>query len=89
MKKTWICLLSLLLCVLTLCGCTIPDAVCMAAANVSNLGPSPLFNNLGGNLDYALLPAVGKYTLMVLMLAGRVEIFALLAVVSPAYWRRG
>lgn len=75
--------------VLTLCGCTIPDAVCMAAANISNLGPSPLFNNLGGHLDYALLPAVGKYTLMVLMLAGRVEIFALLAVVSPAYWRRG
>ena len=75
--------------VLTFCGCSIPDAICMAAANVSNLGPSPLINNLGGSLDYSLLPAVGKWTLAVLMLAGRLEIFALLAVFSPAYWKRG
>ena len=44
--------------VLTMCGCSIPNAVCMAAANLT-----------------------------LLMLAGRVELFALLAVVSPAYWR--
>ena len=74
--------------VLTLCGTSIPEAVCMAAANVSNLGPSPLINNLGGNLDYALLPVAGKLTLVVLMLAGRIEIFALVAVFSPAYWRK-
>lgn len=73
--------------VLTLCGTNIPEAVCMAAANVSNLGPSPLINNLGGSLDYSLLPAVGKLTLVVLMLAGRLEIFALVAVFSPSYWR--
>ena len=75
--------------VLTLCRCSIPDAICMAAANISNLGPSPLINNLGGSLDYALLPAVGKVTLTILMLAGRLELFALIAVFSPAYWKRG
>lgn len=75
--------------VLTLCGQNIPNAVCMAAANISNLGPSPLINNLGGSLDYALLPTVGKWTLMILMLAGRLELFALIAVFSPVYWRRG
>lgn len=74
--------------VLTLCGSSIPEAVCMAAANISNLGPSPLINNLGGNLDYSLLPVAGKLTLVVLMLAGRLEIFALVAVSSPAYWKR-
>ena len=74
--------------VLTLCGTSIPEAVCMAAANVSNLGPSPLINNLGGSLDYSLLPVMGKLTLIVLMLAGRLEIFALVAVFSPSYWRR-
>lgn len=74
--------------VLTLCGCDIPDAVCMAAANISNLGPSPLINNLGGSLDYAQLPSLAKWTLMTLMLAGRLEIFAIIAVFSPAYWRR-
>ena len=75
--------------VLTLCGCTIPDAICMAAANISNLGPSPLINNLGGNLDYTLLPGLAKWALTLLMLAGRLELFALIAIVSPAYWRRG
>lgn len=74
---------------LTTCGCSIPNSVCMAAANIGNLGPSPLINNLGGNLDYNALPILGKWTLSVLMLAGRLEIFALVAVFSPAYWRRG
>lgn len=75
--------------VLTLCGSSIPDAVCMAAANISNLGPSPLINNLGGSLDYSLLPDLGKWTLTVLMLAGRLELFALIAIFSSAYWKRG
>jgi trk system potassium uptake protein TrkH len=43
---------------------------------------------MGANLDYALLPPLAKWTLMTLMLAGRLEIFALLAIVSPSYWRR-
>lgn len=73
---------------LTLCGSSIADAFCMAATNISNLGPSPLINSLGANLDYAMLPVAAKWTLMVLMLAGRLEIFALLAMVSPSYWKR-
>lgn len=72
---------------LTFCGCTIPDAVCMAAANISNLGPSPLINNMGGDISYAALPSVGKWTLTVLMLAGRLELFALIAIFMPAYWK--
>lgn len=74
--------------VLTFSGQSIADAFCLAAANISNLGPSPLINSLGANLDYALLPPLAKWTLMALMLAGRLEIFALLAIVSPSYWRR-
>ncbi|MBR3723973.1 MAG: TrkH family potassium uptake protein [Bacteroidales bacterium] len=72
--------------VLTLCGCSIPDAVCMAAANISNLGPSSLINSVGANLDYSMLPNLAKWTLTLLMLAGRLELFALIAVFSPAYW---
>lgn len=74
--------------VLTLCGLNIPNALCMAAANISNLGPSPVINNWGASLDYIQLQAMGKWTVMVLMLAGRLEIFALVAMVLPAYWRR-
>ena len=73
---------------LTLSGSSIADAFCMASANISNLGPSPLINSLGANLEYASLPLLSKWTLMGLMLAGRLEIFALLAIVSPAYWKK-
>lgn len=73
---------------LTIGGSTISEAFCLAAANISNLGPSPLFNTLGASLDYAALPILSKWTLMVLMLAGRLEIFALIAMFTPAYWRR-
>lgn len=74
--------------VLTLCGVDIPNAVCMAATNISNLGPSPLINSLGANMNYQALPDLAKWTLMVLMLAGRLEIFALVAVFMPTYWKR-
>ena len=74
--------------VLTFSGCGIADAFCMAAANISNLGPSPLINSLGASLDYAMLSPLAKWTLAVLMLAGRLEIFALLGIVSPSYWKR-
>ena len=74
--------------VLTITGSSVAEAFCLAAANISNLGPSPIINSLGANFEYALLPDAAKWTLAVLMLAGRLEIFALLAIVSPSYWRR-
>ena len=74
--------------VLTICGVDIPTAVCVAAANIGNLGPSPLINALGANFEYGNLLPLAKWTLMVLMLVGRIEIFAILAIFSPAYWRR-
>lgn len=73
---------------LTLCGSGMADAFCLAAANISNLGPSPLINSMGANLEYSMLPVGAKWTLIILMLAGRLEIFTLLAIVSPSYWRR-
>ena len=73
---------------LTFGGSSIPEAFCLAAANISNLGPSPLWASLGAEIDYAALPTLSKWTLIVLMLAGRLEIFALLAIFIPVYWRR-
>lgn len=72
---------------LTCCGSSIHEAFCLAASNISNLGPSPLINSLGASLDYAMMPVLSKWVLVILMLAGRLEIFALLAIVSPSYWK--
>ena len=74
---------------LTVCGLDIPSACSVAAANIGNLGPSPLLADLGVTVDYATLPDLGKWTLIMLMLMGRVEVFAIIAIFSPAYWRRG
>ena len=72
---------------LTLCDIGIADAFCLAAANISNLGPTPIVGAAGAGLYYTLLPSTAKWVLMLLMLAGRLEIFALLAIVSPSYWQ--
>ncbi len=74
--------------ILTLCGLSIPQAVCMSAANISNLGPTPLVSNVGAHIHYADLVPLAKWTLVSLMLVGRVEIFAILSIFSPSYWRR-
>ena len=74
--------------VLTLCGIDIPNSLCMATANLGNLGPSPVINSMGARLDYVQLVPVAKWTMMSLMLAGRLEIFTLAAVLIPQYWRK-
>lgn len=73
---------------LTLTGSDMADAFCLATANISNLGPTPIIGSIGADFSYTLLPSAAKWVLMVLMLAGRLEIFALLAIVSPSYWSR-
>ena len=73
---------------LTLTGSDMADAFCLATANISNLGPTPIIGSIGADFSYTLLPSAAKWELMVLMLAGRLEIFALLAIVSPSYWSR-
>ena len=65
--------------VLTFCGYDIPMSLCISAANIGNLGPSPIINSMGVGIDYATMPALGKMVLIVLMTAGRIEIFALLS----------
>jgi trk system potassium uptake protein TrkH len=54
------------------------------AACLNNLGPG-----LGDvALNYASLPGAAKWLLMVAMLLGRLEIFTLLVLLTPAFWRR-
>jgi trk system potassium uptake protein TrkH len=50
-------------------------------------------NNLGPGLgevasDMSAVPAAGKWILCLAMLLGRLEIFTLLVVLTPAFWRR-
>jgi trk system potassium uptake protein TrkH len=54
------------------------------AATLNNLGPGlgAVAGNFGGISDFA------KWVLMFAMLLGRLEIFTLLVVLTPAFWRK-
>ncbi|MBR1517439.1 MAG: TrkH family potassium uptake protein [Bacteroidales bacterium] len=73
---------------MSLAGVDFEPALSMSMANMANLGPVPITGDLGVMFSYAMLPDMAKAVLMVLMVAGRIEIFALVAVFSRSYWRR-
>ena len=53
-------------------------------ACLSNMGAAI---GLAGT-SFALLPVASKWILIFAMLAGRLEIFSLLVILMPSYWRR-
>ncbi|MDT0632820.1 potassium transporter TrkG [Rubrivirga sp. S365] len=53
---------------------------------VGNVGPA--FGAMGPTENYTHVPAVGKWVLSLLMMAGRLEIFTVLLLFSPAFWKR-
>ena len=67
-------------------GLDIPSAFGAALSSVGNVGPA--FGDLGPADNYASISSIGKWTLSFLMLAGRLEIFTLVILFLPAFWRR-
>lgn len=55
-------------------------------SSVGNIGPA--FGTLGPAENYAHLPGSAKWTLSFLMIAGRLEIFTVLILFVPSFWRR-
>ena len=53
---------------------------------VGNVGPA--FGAMGPTETYTPIPAAGKWVLAMLMMAGRLEIFTVLLLFSPTFWRR-
>jgi trk system potassium uptake protein TrkH len=53
---------------------------------VGNVGPA--FGSFGPTENYTHVPAVGKWVLALLMMAGRLEIFTVIVLFAPGFWRR-
>ena len=53
---------------------------------LSNVGPG--FSTVGPMANFASIPAGGQAILTVLMLVGRLELYTVLAVFMPAFWRK-
>jgi len=61
-------------------------AVSSVAATLGNVGPG--FGSVGPLSNYAAVPDGGKLVLIVCMLMGRLELYTLLVVLMPSFWKR-
>ena len=57
-----------------------------AATSISNVGPG-LGSIIGPNGDFSSLPNISKWILTVGMILGRLELFAILVLFLPSFWR--
>lgn len=71
---------------LALTGLDTTTAVTGAATALCNVGPGlgPIIGPVG---NFATLPDAAKWVLIALMLLGRLELFALIVVFDPRFWR--
>ena len=61
------------------------SAVGLSASSLGNVGPA--LGNFGPVNNYAALPNLGKWWATFLMLIGRLELFTVLILLSPFFWR--
>ncbi len=72
--------------VLSCLGVPTVDAFFSSFSCISNTGLGAGVTGYGGN--YEILPDTAKWVLSILMLTGRLEIFTVLVILTPAFWRR-
>ncbi len=70
---------------MTFLGLNIDTAVGAVAATLGNVGPG--IGSVGPTENYAHIPATGKWVLSFLMMAGRLEIYTVLVLFTPRFWR--
>ena len=61
-------------------------AIATGLATVGNIGPG--FGAIGPTHNYALFPDAVKWWLSFAMLTGRLEVYSVLVLLTPTFWRR-
>ncbi len=72
---------------LSISGLDFITAVSGAATSISNVGPG-LGGMIGPNGNFSLLPDFSKWILTIGMILGRLELFAIIVLFIPSFWRR-
>jgi len=67
-------------------GVDFMTAVGAVAATIGNVGPG--FGMVGPVDNYALIPDLGKWLLIWCMLLGRLEVFTVIILLVPEFWRK-
>ena len=66
-------------------GLDLETSIGAAASAMGNIGPA--LGDFGPTDNYSTLHPAGKWLLSFCMLLGRLEIFAVIVLLSAAYWR--
>jgi trk system potassium uptake protein TrkH len=56
------------------------------AATIGNIGPG--LGAVGPSGNYAFIPVAGKWLLSFLMLVGRLEIYTVIILLTPVFWKK-
>ncbi len=72
---------------LSISGLDFITSVSGAATAISNVGPG-LGGMIGPNGNFSLLPDFSKWVLSIGMILGRLELFAIIVLFIPSFWRR-
>jgi trk system potassium uptake protein TrkH len=67
-------------------GIDMITALSSVAATLGNIGPG--FGLIGPTENYAALPGVAKWVLSICMLLGRLEIYTVMVLLIPEFWKR-
>ena len=66
-------------------GIEFESAIGLAASSLGNVGPA--LGDFGPVNNYSNLPSIGKWWCSFLMLIGRLELFTVLILLTPFFWR--
>jgi trk system potassium uptake protein len=72
---------------LSLSGLDFITSISGAATSISNVGPG-LGTMIGPNGNFSMLPDISKWILSFGMILGRLELFAILVLFLPSFWRK-
>jgi trk system potassium uptake protein TrkH len=67
-------------------GLDMISAIGSVAASIGNVGPG--FGIVGPVKNYLQVPVMGKWVLIFCMLLGRLEIYTVIALLTPEFWRK-
>lgn len=79
-----LCLFTYFIMIVT--GVDSTNSITIAISCASNVGPT-LGLEIGPTMSWSILPGVVKWLLSALMLMGRLEIFSVIVLFSPSFWK--
>ena len=72
---------------LSITGLDFITSISGAATSISNVGPG-LGSEIGSNGNFSKIPDISKWILSIGMILGRLELFTILILFLPSFWRK-